>query len=167
MKKTIKKSICVTAMIVGGLCTQTAHAQWWSLTGNAGTTPGTNFLGTTDQKALYLKTKNLTRLAITASGNVGIGTTAPGYKLQVIGTGRFEDGVKIGGFGIVEMDAPGTVAGRLKIDSAGNVGIGITNPVYKLDIANDARINGVVVGRGNGNVNTNTAVGDGALNGNT
>ena len=27
----------------------------WSLTGNAGTTPGTNFLGTTDNQALELK----------------------------------------------------------------------------------------------------------------
>jgi hypothetical protein len=31
------------------------HAQSWSLTGNSGTTPGTNFLGTKDSKALVFK----------------------------------------------------------------------------------------------------------------
>ena len=31
------------------------HAQSWSLTGNSGTTPGTNFLGTKDAKALVFK----------------------------------------------------------------------------------------------------------------
>ena len=30
----------------------------WSTTGNAGTTPGTHFLGTTDDKALIFKTNN-------------------------------------------------------------------------------------------------------------
>jgi len=34
------------------------HAQSWSLTGNSGTTPGTNFLGTKDSKALMFKTNN-------------------------------------------------------------------------------------------------------------
>jgi hypothetical protein len=34
------------------------HAQEWHLTGNAGTVPGTNFLGTTDAKALMFKVKN-------------------------------------------------------------------------------------------------------------
>ena len=38
----------------------TKHA--WSLTGNAGTTAGTNFIGTTDSKDLYFKTKNTTAI---------------------------------------------------------------------------------------------------------
>ena len=43
----------------------TANAQW-KLTGNAGTTAGTNYLGTTDAKDLVLKTNGLERLRITA-----------------------------------------------------------------------------------------------------
>ncbi|MBK8846535.1 MAG: hypothetical protein IPO27_08370 [Bacteroidetes bacterium] len=64
-----------------------SYAQW-SLTGNAGTTPGTNFIGTTDNKALQLRTNNQTRLSITSAGKVGIGNNAPTYRLDVNGDGR-------------------------------------------------------------------------------
>lgn len=41
----------------------------WSLTGNAGTTAGTNFLGTTDNTDLLFKTNNATGLKIRSGGN--------------------------------------------------------------------------------------------------
>ncbi len=47
----------------------------WSTTGNSGTTAGTNFLGTTDNKNLYFRTNNTQRLLIDSLGNVGIGTS--------------------------------------------------------------------------------------------
>ena len=56
---------------------------------------------------------------------------------------------------------------RLRIDSSGNVGIGETSPAKLLDVNGDALINGVTVGRGASNVDTNTAVGFAALNANT
>jgi hypothetical protein len=64
-----------------------SFAQSWSLTGNSGTTPPTNFLGTKDAKALVFKTNNTERMRInsTADGNVGIGTTTPAQKLHVNG----------------------------------------------------------------------------------
>lgn len=129
MKKQILMAFITFNMLAGF---NQSQAQW-QLTGNAGTV-SSNFIGTTDNVSLKFKTKNLARMIILAGGNVGIGTTAPGYKLQVIGTGRFEDGVKIGGFGVVNVDAPGIVAGRFKIDSAGNVGIGTSTPSSKLTV---------------------------------
>ena len=45
----------------------------WFTYGNAGTTPGTDFIGTTDSKDLYFKTNNTTRSVITSDGKVGIG----------------------------------------------------------------------------------------------
>ncbi|MCL6524510.1 MAG: hypothetical protein K6T34_07590, partial [Thermoflavifilum sp.] len=58
----------------------------WSLTGNAGTTPGTNFLGTTDNQDLVFKTNNTEQMRITNAGNVGIGTSNPQANLHVIGS---------------------------------------------------------------------------------
>jgi hypothetical protein len=46
-------------------CTQTSPtANAWTLTGNTGTTPGTNFIGTTDNKALEVKVNNTRALRI-------------------------------------------------------------------------------------------------------
>lgn len=49
------------------------------------------------------------------------------------------------------------------INSSGNVGIGTTSPGAKLDVNGDALINGLTVGRGGGNISTNTVIGNGAL----
>ncbi len=58
----------------------------WGLNGNAGTTPGTNFIGTTDSQAFVVKTNNTEALRVLADGKVGIGTTNPTHPLQVDGT---------------------------------------------------------------------------------
>jgi len=63
-------------MIVLILATQNLFAQTsWELTGNAGTNTDSNFLGTSDNTALVLKTKNIERLRIKNDGKIGIGTT--------------------------------------------------------------------------------------------
>ncbi len=58
-------------------------SRYWKLTGNSGTTVGTNFLGTIDSVDLAIYTFNTERIRILAAGNVGIGTTTPGYPLTV------------------------------------------------------------------------------------
>ena len=47
-----------------------ADANNWLITGNAGTTAGTNFLGTTDAQALVLKTNSTERLKISSIGEI-------------------------------------------------------------------------------------------------
>lgn len=56
----------------------------WSLTGNSGTTAGTNFVGTTDAQDLVLKAANTEGVRIANSTrNVGIGTSSPSNTLHV------------------------------------------------------------------------------------
>jgi hypothetical protein len=57
----------------------------WSLTGNAGTNPTTNFIGTTDAQDWVMRTNNIERARIMNNGNVGIGINSPATKLQVAG----------------------------------------------------------------------------------
>src|SRR5215471_7877829 len=75
----IVKNKCVYLIMLTSLVTSriSVHAQSWSLTGNAGTSPAVNFLGTTDSKALALRTNKVERMRISASGLVGIGLNNP------------------------------------------------------------------------------------------
>lgn len=60
----------------------------WNLKGNAGTTPGANFIGTTDAKGLDLKTNNSTRVSVSSDGVTKIGDVAGGNntKFEADGT---------------------------------------------------------------------------------
>nr|WP_294934481.1 tail fiber domain-containing protein [uncultured Flavobacterium sp.] len=58
----------------------------WSVTGNAGTACGTNFIGTTDAQDFAVKTNNTEALRVKTDGKVGIGNTAPSSKFHVTGT---------------------------------------------------------------------------------
>ncbi|WP_300351897.1 hypothetical protein [Chryseobacterium sp.] len=75
MKKTI-----VLLTVLSGLF---ANAQNWSLTGNAGTTSGTNFIGTTDNQDLVFKTNNIERFKI--SNQTGFNVSYPGIGFNIFG----------------------------------------------------------------------------------
>jgi hypothetical protein len=57
----------------------------WGITGNTGTTPASNFLGTTDAQDLVIKTTGTEAMRVQSGGNVGIGTNAPSTKLHIQG----------------------------------------------------------------------------------
>lgn len=57
----------------------------WSATGNLGTSPSSNFIGTNDNAALAVRTNGTERVRVLATGEVGIGTPAPSAELEVNG----------------------------------------------------------------------------------
>ncbi|BDQ03650.1 MAG: hypothetical protein KatS3mg036_0351 [Ignavibacterium sp.] len=64
----IKRNASNTAWITAP--DETGADYSWNLTGNAGTTPGTNFIGTTDAKAFDIRTNNILRTRITTKGQI-------------------------------------------------------------------------------------------------
>jgi hypothetical protein len=128
--------------------------------------------GTLDANNIYLFTNGIanTRMTILSTGNVGIGTTNPGVRFDVLGThvsgigvARFKGdadsgfialdtttageagylvhsaGTLIGQFGVRKSDNVVYIKNRVygtddvvSISSTGRVGIGTTNPLFKL-----------------------------------
>lgn len=81
----------------------------WARTGNTGTTPGTDFLGTTDNTAFTLFTNNTERLRINANGNFGVGSNNPTSLLSVGTTSQFQ------------VNGAGAINAATGITSSGNI----------------------------------------------
>lgn len=121
----------------------------WSIIGNAGTTPGTNFIGTTDDKSLIFKVNNAMVGVLNGAGisNMGFGrniykaitnggvntafgndalanTTTGGYNVA-IGSGAFRNNTS-GNTGV----AVGTNALAANTSGDSNIGIG-NNALFK------------------------------------
>jgi len=102
-------------------------------------------------KPITLVTGNVVRMTITGGGNVGIGTSSPGYKLSVNGDihipqneyiyfdnsahyiRRGASSVELQGYNGLDLRTAGS--SRVFITQAGNVGIGTTSPATKLHIS--------------------------------
>jgi len=78
--------IYTDSLVVNGLPLQTiinnainnaVNGSAWLLTGNGGTTPSANYIGTTDNQGLSIRTNNVERIRVTNIGNVGVGTSTP------------------------------------------------------------------------------------------
>lgn len=116
-------------------------------------------LGTTSSSVpsvIALHTNSTERMKIDASGNIGIGTTSPGARLDVVGLfdalparilrqASYGEILRIGRNGVTETasinyPADGVFAintassERMRINASGNVGIGTTNPSTKLHV---------------------------------
>lgn len=55
---------------------KSAAGQNWSLTGNSGTSPGTQYLGTSDNQNLQIRTNATLRMSVESDGQVIVGTGA-------------------------------------------------------------------------------------------
>ena len=91
------------------------------------------------------------RFVVKESGNVGIGTVSPTFKLHVEDSGNA--GLRVGSstpggavasfgpFGTFEIDAPNIPGGRFVVKENGFVGIGWANPSDRLDVNGFIRFN--------------------------
>lgn len=166
MKKKLLNAAGLVAALI--LVSASASAQTWDLTGNAGTVSGTDFLGTTDNVALRLRTNNTDRLYIASGGFVGIGTTTQ------IGSANFVISSAINNWGGMYTNAASSTArpfygysvqgtavawhyydpststwilhvgyDRLFVTNNGNVGIGTSTPSSMLDVAGNGNFNSI------------------------
>jgi hypothetical protein len=71
--------------LTGGTLSAAVSTPGWALTGNAGTNPAINYIGTADAQPLVFRTNAAERMRVLANGNVGIGTTAPAFNMHVSG----------------------------------------------------------------------------------
>ena len=74
----------------------------WVINGNVLSTTGK--VGSTNAFDLSFITNNTSRVTVKTSGLVGIGTTTPAFNLDVLGTGRFTNALKVGAYTLPAVD---------------------------------------------------------------
>jgi hypothetical protein len=79
----MKKNLTALLTLTSALLISDFNYAQWKLTGNAGTNPSTNFVGTTDKEALVFRTNNVERMRILPTGSVGVGIKTPKGLLNV------------------------------------------------------------------------------------
>lgn len=142
----------VTLLFVVCISPKIAPAQW-SLSGNSGTTPGTNFLGTKDAKDLIFKTNNIERLRIYGSttGGLKVGDPINNYILQ---------GNKSGTGGAINVQATSSSNSSATIYARNaGTGIGISgNSVSGIGVRGASTNSYAVYGQSTNSANTGIGV---------
>jgi hypothetical protein len=92
----------------------------WTMSGNAGTNPETQFIGTSDETDVVFKTNNSESLRLASNQNIGVGTTSPTAKVDVAGDVRVRSNLKVDSLAFLP-DSIGATYRILMVDNEGNV----------------------------------------------
>jgi len=125
----------------------------WRTTGNAGTSPGTNYIGTSDSQNLIFKTNGSENMRILTDGRIAINETSPAAGDLLTVTGNSGD-YAINGYG------SGGGVGVYGEDSGGGIG------VYGNTGSTGYGVYGVNNSTGRGVYGVNTSTGYGVYGGN-
>jgi hypothetical protein len=166
----------LTLLALGLAFVAVAGAQSWSLTGNAGTNPSTNFIGTTDKQPLLFRTLNIYSGEINQNGKVALGylagqNGAGGYSIAIgyraLNTNTGAGNVAIGGFSMLSSTGGQNVTvgyGSMEENTSGNANTAVG---YAAMVGNSTGYNNCAYGfsamRSNTFGNFNTALGFQAL----
>lgn len=139
-------SICAGSFVIPDTCDTNDPCPddcFWKLNGNAGTNPIANYLGTSDNSPLSIRTQGTERLYVATTGNIGIGTQAPTRKLHIdTGPGVFQLRLEdpLGAYDLLggsDFHIREAVSGTTRLfiqGGSGNVGIGTTAPTHTLSV---------------------------------
>ncbi|WP_228384091.1 cell wall anchor protein [Chryseobacterium sp. JM1] len=110
----MKQKLLSLALLVPSL----TFAQSWNLTGNNGTNPSNNFLGTTDSQPIVFKANSVEAMRILPDGKIKVGTSDPGGSGEAfVRIYRAENPVlevasSLGSFQIVKSTCDGCLGGQ-------------------------------------------------------
>jgi Chaperone of endosialidase len=120
----------------------------WELTGTTGTNPANNFLGTTDQRPVVIKTNNkeavrvnpdgpASKVEIAAQDGLAVTGDRPFITLRDANAGNAHSILKClgGDMALIPNTADGATPAMVLKANTGNVGIGTLNPSSKVEIA--------------------------------
>jgi len=94
----MKKHLLFSFLLVSGF----TFSQTWDISGNTGTNPNTNFLGTADSQDLVVKTNNAERMRISSAGRIAIGGAVhPDLALRVFGRTQIKSDINSDGFTVL------------------------------------------------------------------
>jgi hypothetical protein len=103
----------------------------WGLSGNSGTNPNTDFLGTTDAQPLIFKTNNTEVARVEVDGNFGFGTATPGARIDsvaALGTavnGTSQSATAISGTGASGDGVDGLSTSGFGVHGKSSTGVGV------------------------------------------
>ncbi len=114
----------------------------WGLTGNAGTNPAINFIGTTDAQPLWFRTNNSNKMVLTTDGHLGFNTANPIARIDMVSNGA-DDGDDILVHRYADINSSGVP--RLSFVSQGGTEAAPTN-ITNLRVLNAITMKGRIGG---------------------